>query len=305
MQDQLDGVFVFAETVKAGSFAKAAERLLVTRSAVGKAITRLEERLGARLFHRSTRSLSLTEDGRLYFESCQRALDELGAAESLLESGRKEVSGRLRVTMPVLLGRWCVAPLLLQWAAGHPALELELNLSDRPVDLIADGFDLAIRNGALKPDSSLRARRLATQRKVLCASPAYLARRGTPVDVAGLEAHDHLQYRRSDRVQPIQFVGERGALIELTPKGRIRADDLSVLAEAAIGGMGLAWLPSWLVQAPLRDGRLTALLTDHTAAPVETHAVWAANPPMPLRLRLAVDTLVDQLPQAVQDIEAP
>lgn len=296
MQDQLDGVFVFVETVRAGSFARAAERLSVTRSAVGKAITRVEERLRVRLFHRSTRSLTLTEDGRLYYESCQRAIDELAAAESLLESGRKDVTGRLRVSMPVLFGRLCVAPVLLEWAAGHPGLELELSLSDRPVDLIGDGFDLAIRNGALKPDGALRARRLLTQRKVLCAAPAYLERRGTPAEMADLDAHDHLVYRRADFVQPIQFEDEGGQTIELAPAGRVRLDDVSVIVDAALAGMGIAWVPHWLVQHHLASGGLVRLLAGQRSAPLETSAVWAAHQAMPLRLRLAVDLLVERLP---------
>lgn len=301
MQDQLDGVFVFVETVKAGSFARAAERLSVTRSAVGKAVTRVEERLRVRLFHRSTRSLTLTEDGRLYYESCQRAIDELAAAESLLESGRKEVTGRLRVTMPSLFGRHCVAPILLAWAAEHPGLDLELSLSDRPVDLISDGFDLAIRNGALKPDGALRARHLLTQRKVLCASPAYLARRGAPMSVADLDVHDHLLYRRADFVHPIQFEDEQRRILEITPRGRLRLDDLSAIVDAAIAGMGLAWVPAWLVREPLAQGRLVRLLSNLRSAPLETSAVWAANQAMPLRLRLAVDLLVEQLPHAVSE----
>lgn len=299
--DQLDGVFVFVETVKAGSFARAAERLSVTRSAVGKAITRLEERLRVRLFHRTTRALSLTEDGRIYYESCLRALDELAAAESLLESGRKEVTGRLRVTMPVLFGRLCVSPVLLKWAAGHPDLELELSLSDRPVDLIAEGFDLAIRNGALRPDGALRARRLLTQRKLLCAAPAYLARHGTPTSIAELEQHQHLLYRRADYVHPIQYEAEAGRLLELTPKGRLRMDDLALIVEAAVAGMGLAWVPNWLVREQLASGTLVPLLAEHRSAPLETSAVWAAHQQMPLRLRLAVDTLVAELPAVVPE----
>jgi DNA-binding transcriptional LysR family regulator len=299
MQDRLDGVFVFVETVRAGSFARAAERLAVTRSAVGKAITRLEERLQVRLFHRSTRSLSLTEDGRIYFESSQRAMDEMAAAESLLESGRKDVSGRLRVTMPVLFGRLCVVPLLLKWAAEHPELELDLSLSDRPVDLIAEGVDLAIRLGTLKPDGSLRARTLLTQRKLLCASPEYLARRGTPMDLDELDRHEHLVYRRADYVQPLQFEGEQGQLVEWIPKGRVRMDDIFAIVEAALAGMGLAWVSSWIVREHLRSGRLVALLPQWRSMPLQTSAVWPAHPSMPLRLRRAVDLLVQELPRMV------
>lgn len=298
MLDPLDGVAVFVATVHAGSFARAAEQLGVTRSAVGKSIARLEERLQARLFHRSTRSLNLTEEGRVYFESCQRALDTLGAAASQLESGRKEVTGRLRVTLPVLFGRRCVAPVLLAWAAQHPALELELGFSDRSMDLFADGFDLAIRIGPLPPDGTLRARRLLTMRKLLCAAPDYLQRRGTPQQIDELHAHEHLVYRRGEYVQPLQFETAQG-LVELVPRGRIRLDDLSAIVDASVAGLGLAWVPAWLVQDELASGRLLPLLGQHRSAPMEAHAVWAADAPMPLRLRQAVDELVQTLPQRV------
>ncbi|URI07239.1 LysR family transcriptional regulator [Aquincola tertiaricarbonis] len=298
LADPLDGVAVFVETVRAGSFARAAEHLSVTRSAVGKTIARLEERLQVRLFHRSTRSLSLTEDGRLYHESCQRALDLLGAAESLLESGRKDVTGRLRVTAPVLFGRRCVAPVLLAWAARHPALELELSFSDRSMDLFADGFDLAVRMGPLKPDGALRARRLVGMRKLLCAAPAYLQRRGTPQQIDELHAHEHLVYRRGEYVQPLQFETAQG-LVELVPRGRIRLDDLSAIVDAAVAGLGLAWVPTWLVHQELAAGQLVPLLTQHLSTPMEMHAVWAAHAPMPLRLRQAVDELVEALPGRV------
>jgi len=299
MLDPLDGVAVFVATVHAGSFARAAEQLGVTRSAVGKTIARLEERLQTRLFHRSTRSLALTEEGRLYFESCQRALDTLGAAAAQLESGRTEVTGRLRVTLPVLFGRHCVAPVLLAWAAGHPALELELAFSDRSMDLFADGFDLAIRIGPLPPDGMLRARRLLIMRKLLCAAPGYLQRCGTPQQIEDLPAHEHLVYRRGEHLQPIQYEAAGGRLIELQPRGRLRLDDLSAIVDAAVAGLGLAWVPAWLVQDELASGQLLPLLGQHRSAPMEAHAVWAADAPMPLRLRQAVDELVQVLPARV------
>jgi DNA-binding transcriptional LysR family regulator len=302
MQDRLDGVTVFVETVQAGSFARAAERLELTRSAVAKAVGRVEARLGTRLFHRSTRALSLTEDGQLYYERCLRALEELGAAEASLESGRQDVSGKLRVSMPVLFGRLCVAPVLLQLAREHPALELDLHFSDRPVDILAERIDLAIRNGAVGPSTGrLRARRLSSQKKVLCASPDYLARRGTPDGIAALAAHDALLYWRADYVQPWLVPDETGRLTEVTLTSRLRFDDLAVVADAARAGMGLAWLPRWLVSEPLRQGGLVPVLDAHPPASIECHALWPVAPNMPLRLRLAIDSLVAGLPGAVEE----
>ena len=301
MQDRLDGVAVFVATVEAGGFARAAERLALSRSAVAKTIARIEARLGVRLFHRTTRVPSLTEDGHVYYARCTRAIEELRSAEALLESGRSEVNGRLRVSMPVLFGRYCVAPILLAFAREHPKLELELCFSDRPVDIIAERIDLAIRNGAIgSATGQLRARRLTSQKKVLCASPAYLEARGRPEDIASLAAHDALLYWRADYVQPWLVPNAEGKLVEVTLSSRLRFDDLEVVADAATADMGLAWLPHWLIKDRLQAGALIPLLGKHPSAFVECHALWPATQHMPLRLRLAIDALVAELPEVVE-----
>lgn len=292
---------VFVETVEAGGFARAAERLALSRSAVAKAITRVETRLGVKLFHRTTRALTLTEDGHIYYERCIRAIDELRAAEASMESGRREVGGRLRVSMPILFGRYCVAPIMLGFASKHPKLELDLTFSDRPVDIIAERVDLAIRNGSIGSSTGqLRARRLSSQKKVLCASPDYLATRGRPENIEALSAHDALLYWRSDFVQPWLVPNADGELTEVTLSSRLRFDDLAVVADAAVAGLGLAWLPHWLVRDQLREGALVPLLDKHPAAAIECHALWPATQHMPLRLRLAIDTLVAELPDVVE-----
>jgi DNA-binding transcriptional LysR family regulator len=163
--------------VEAGSFAQAAVRLHLSRSAVGKSIARLEQRLGVRLFQRTTRSQRLTDNGALFYERCLRALEEIRSAESLLETGKQQVSGRLRVAMPVLFGRQCVAPLLITLAQEHPGLELEMSFSDRVVDLVEEGFDMAVRNGTLADSTVLAARKLGEHQMVLCAAPDYLMKK--------------------------------------------------------------------------------------------------------------------------------
>lgn len=160
MTDTLKDIPVFVASVEAGSFAQAAVRLHLSRSAVGKSIARLEERLGVRLFHRTTRSQRLTDNGALFYERCLRALEEIRGAESQLETGKHQVSGRLRVAVPVLFGRQCIAPLLIELAQEHPGLELEMSFSDRVVDLVEEGFDMAVRNGTLADSAVLVARRL-------------------------------------------------------------------------------------------------------------------------------------------------
>lgn len=295
--DRLDGVTVFVEVVRTGGFSRAAEQLGLTRSAVGKAIARLEARLETRLFHRTTRALSLTDDGRVYHDHCVRALAELQAAEAQLESGRLEVAGRLRVTVPVLFGRHCVAPVLLGLARQHPRLELQLNFSDRPVDVLAEGFDLAIRSGVLGAESEgLRARKLVDQPKVVCASPAYLAEHGRPGAAADLAGHSILLYRRGEHVHTWRLPDATGRTVDVPLPARLLLDDLETIADAAAAGMGLAWLPQWLVRERLRSGALVAVLEESAGAVMACHALWHAAGPMPLRLREAVDALVARLP---------
>lgn len=169
--DRLAGVSAFVASAEAGSFARAAERLGLTRSAVGKAVARLEERLGTRLFVRTTRSLGLTEDGQMFYERCAQALEDLDAAQHMLEAGRREVVGRLRISAPVVFGRHHVAPLLLDLARHHPRLRIEASFTDRQLDFADDGIDLAIRSGELPDSDWLVARRLGMQAMVLCAAP--------------------------------------------------------------------------------------------------------------------------------------
>lgn len=302
--DLFDGVTVFLAVVRAGGFARAAEQLGLTRSAVGKAIARLEARLGTRLFHRTTRTQSLTDDGLIYQDRCLRALAELQSAQAQMESGRSTVAGRLRVSMPVLLGRHCVAPILLALAREHPELELHLSFSDRHVDVLAEGFDLAIRAGTLGAESEgLRARKLVEFCKRVCASPTYLAAHGTPHSVADLTAHQILHYRHADRVHTWQLPDATGCVVEVPLHSRFLLDDLEVIADATVAGMGLAWLPEWLVRERLASGMLVTVLDsppdDVPGAVMECHALWPSTPHMPLRVRLAVDALVVRLPELV------
>ncbi|WP_413993246.1 LysR family transcriptional regulator [Labrys okinawensis] len=295
MTDRLTGVAVFVEAVEAGGFAAAAQRLNLSRSAVGKTVAKLEERLGARLFHRTTRSQSLTEDGQIFYERCLRALAEIRDGEAMLDSGRREVSGRLRVSMPALFGRHCVAPLLVKLAAQHPRLELNLNLSDRRVDLIEDGFDLAIRNGALESDAGLTTRRIAQQRMTLCASPAYLREHGVPQTIAALHEHDAVMYMRAGQPRAWLFPVPEGAPLEIMPRSRFQFDALDVIADATVAGMGIAWLPCWLVAGPVRRGELVRVLTDVPGLLFDVHALWPRSPHLPLRVRAAIDALAANL----------
>jgi DNA-binding transcriptional LysR family regulator len=293
----LSGVDVFVTAVEAGGFAAAGERLHLTRSAVAKAIARIEERLDVRLFHRTTRTLSLTEDGQTYYERCVRALEELRAGEAALESGRREVAGRLRVSAPVLFGRYCVAPVLAKIAAQHPKLELELSFSDRPVDLIEDGFDLAIRNGNIGDSDGLMTRTMGQEHIMICGAPSYLAKHGRPERLDDLLRHTGIVYGGAGHIRTWEFsAGERKTLVEVTPPSRLRFDNVEAIADAAEAGHGLAWLPSWLIRDRVRSGALIPLLTDVPSRIFVTRALWPETPHLPLRVRFAIDALAGALP---------
>ncbi|CAI1122852.1 D-malate degradation protein R [Serratia proteamaculans] len=276
-------------------------------AAVGKAIARLEQRLAVRLFHRTTRSQSLTDDGTLFYERCLRALEEIRSAETLLESGKQQVSGRLRVSMPVLFGRMCIAPLLTGLAREHPGLGLELSFNDRIVDLIEDGFDLAIRNGTLTSSSGLVARSIGDHRMTLCAAPEYLQQHGEPKSLEQLTQHDAVTYMRAGVVRNWLIPDSGGKVQEVMPNKRLQMDDLQVMADATVAGFGISWLPCWLpcwlVRESLLKGELVRLMRDRPGMSFEAHAVWPQTPHLPLKVRLAVDTLVSKLPPSLAQVE--
>ncbi|MFI8417159.1 LysR family transcriptional regulator [Serratia sp. NPDC078593] len=303
MNDRLNGISVFVSAVEAGSFAQAANRLHLSRSAVGKSIARLEQRLGVRLFYRTTRRLSLTDDGALFYERCMRALDEIHIAEALLESGKRQVSGRLRVSMPVLLGRMCIAPLLMELAGEHPNLALELSFNDRLVDMVEDGFDLVVRNGRLPDSSRLVARRLGHYPMAFYASPAYLARWGEPKSVAELVEHNAVTYIRSGELLNWDIPVEKGKTHRIEPKSRVMMDDLQALADATIAGFGIGWLPCWLVHDHVTHEKLVRILKQYPGAEYEVHAMWPQTPSLPLKVRLAIDMLAKKLPASIRLIE--
>ena len=304
MTDTLKDIPVFVASVEAGSFAQAAVRLHLSRSAVGKSIARLEERLGVRLFHRTTRSQRLTDNGALFYERCLRALEEIRGAESQLETGKHQVSGRLRVAMPVLFGRQCIAPLLIELAQEHPGLELEMSFSDRVVDLVEEGFDMAVRNGALADSSVLVARRLGEHRMVLCAAPDYLLKNGQPQSVDDLRQYTAINYTRAGRVLPWQLMDYDGTSRTFIPRSSLNMDDLQAICDAALAGHGIAWLPCWMVIKEIHQGNLVPLFKQAPDVRFDVHAVWQQTPHLPLRVRIAIDMLVKRLP-AVMSLEFP
>jgi DNA-binding transcriptional LysR family regulator len=301
--DRLNGINTFVEAAEAGSFALAAERMRLTRSAVGKSIARLEQRLGVRLFHRTTRSQSLTEDGQAYYECCVRALAELDAGALALDSGKREPIGRLRVSVPVLFGRHLVAPVLLSLGRQHPRLAIEVSFNDHVVDLVDEGYDLAVRIGGLPDSSSLAARRLGIQRMVICAAPSYLTEHGVPASVDELSGHVGIAYGRSGRIEPWRVGDGTGKVLNPRIDVRLVYDDLQAITDAAVAGAGLAWLPCWLMAKHAHAGELSLVLDCDSMVSAEIYAVWPQSHYLPTKTRAAIDALVAEIPGKVGQFE--
>lgn len=242
----------------------------------------------------------LSDVGRAYYDRCRAVLAEAEAADALAADQHVAPRGKLRVTMPVLFGRRCVAPILVKFAQQYPALELDLSLSDSIADLAEEGYDLAIRTGMLDDKAALAARRIARQRMMVCASPSYLEMHGRPLGIEDLGRHQAIIYSRSGRRGPWQFQRDDGPAVEVAPVSRLRFDNLDAIADAATAGHGIAWLPSWLVRERVAHGALVTLLPDHPPFLYDCHAVWLRTPRLPRKVRLAVDALAETLPRLMR-----
>ncbi|WP_159587205.1 LysR family transcriptional regulator [Chelativorans xinjiangense] len=295
--DRLTSMAVFVKAADLGSFAAAAMALDLSGPMVGKHIRFLEDRLGVRLINRTTRRQSLTELGRAYYERCRVVLAEAEAADALAADQLAEPRGKLRVTMPVHFGRRCVAPVLLDLAQQYPALELDLSFNDSIVDLAEGSYDLAIRTGSLQDKAGVIARRIANQRMVVCASPDYIERHGRPRQIEDLSRHQAVVYRRSGPVPPWLFPRSGQPDVAVTPPNRLRLDDLDAIADAITTGIGLAWLPYWLVRERILAGALVELLPDEPGFLYNAYALWLETPHLPLKTRLSIDALAAALPK--------
>lgn len=287
----LQALAAFTETARSGSFAAAARSLGLSPSAVAKSVQRFERDVGLRLFHRTTRQVSLTADGRELFARSERIIEELDALRAQAEGVRGEPAGRLRIDVPTTLGKLEVVPLLAQLGSRHPKLQFELSFSDRYVDLVREGIDAAVRIGALA-DSTLTARPLGEQSLLVIASPRYLRRSGAPQRPADVERHACLLFRNpsSGRLRPWQF-RERRRAIEIAPPALHVFNDGEALVAAAAEGMGLAQVPDNMARSALRRGALVEVLAAYRPAPTPISLVYPSGRHVPPRLRVLIDLL--------------
>ncbi|MBS0241064.1 MAG: LysR family transcriptional regulator [Proteobacteria bacterium] len=293
MLDRVTGMQVFVRVASLGSLSAAARAMNMSQTMATKHVAALESRLGVRLLQRTTRRLTLTEAGRNYLEAAERILIDLDEADAKAAAETVHVQGTLRLNVPVSFGIRQLAPLLARLSARHPDLSIDLGLNDRFVDLVDEGWDLAIRIGRLTQASHI-AKRLAPCRTRICAAPSYLARRGTPRTVAELAAHDCLGYTLAHTVGHERWAFGRAGDVTVPVKGSLIANNGDVLVAAAIAGQGIVYQPTFLVHDAIASGALVSLDLDHPTVELDgVFAIYPAGPRPSAKVRATIDFLAE------------
>jgi DNA-binding transcriptional LysR family regulator len=294
MLDRVTGMQVFARVAALGSLSAAARALGLSQTMTTKHVAAVEDRLGVKLLHRTTRRVTLTEAGRRYLDAAERILAEIEEAEAAASADRVEARGMLRVNVPVSFGIREIAPLLPEFARSHPPVTVDLGLNDRVVDLIEEGWDVAVRIGQLA-DSTMVARKLASCRTALCAAPAYLAERGAPRRVSDLKDHNCLGYTLSRTLGAERWSFGTDGSVTVQVNGNLRVNNGDAVVAAAVAGQGLIYQPTFLVNAEIRAGRLVSLELDHPVVEVPgIFALYPADRRPPAKVRAFIDFLAQR-----------
>lgn len=283
----------FVRVVEAGSISAAADSLGIAKSAVSRRITDLEARLGAQLFRRSTRRLSMTDTATGFYERCRRILADVDEAEQAVAEQHGTLRGRLRVAVPLSFGLLHLGPAIGDFLKTHPDVEFDLDFNDRQVDLLAQGFDVALRIADL-PDSSLVARRLAPIRMLVCASPAYLQQHGTPRTPEDLADHACLTYSNQPDPEIWTYTGPDGRPVNIGVRSRLQANNGDFTTQAAIAGYGITRQPTFILYRPITEGALVPILTAYTWPGVHAYAVYPQTRHLSQRVRAFVDFLAER-----------
>ena len=291
--DRFQEMRVFAAVVDAGSFVGAADELDMSKAAVSRIVSELEARLGVRLLHRTTRRLSLTTEGEVFVDRCRELLVAVGEAEAEVSERSGQAVGVLKISAPVSFGVLRLAPLWGGFLAAHPQIQLDITLSDRVVDLVDEGFDLAVRIARLE-SSSLVSRRLSATRMVLCASPEYLRKHGTPRDPSALAGHTVLAYSLLAAGDTWEFQGPDGPVaVKVRPRMHTNSGD--TCRAVALDHKGIVLQPSFLVGEDLQAGRLVELLPDYRSHELGVYAVYPTRKHVLPKVRLLIDYLAQAL----------
>ncbi|MFB2639990.1 LysR substrate-binding domain-containing protein [Shewanella bicestrii] len=291
--DHFSALPIFVTVVECGSFSAAGQKLGLSKSAISKRITQLEQHLGIQLLQRTTRSLSLTDAGARYFEYIRPAVQLTQEGLDAISELQQTPKGNLRISVPMVFGRLYIAPLIAEFLKRYPDIQLQMQMDDKTTDLISGGFDLAIRIGEL-PDSSLIARKIAPCLSVICASPAYLAQHGLPMVPSKLTQHNCLFYSYFQDGVEWSFHSPDG-MQRIQPKGNYQVNNSDAIHLACLDGLGIANLPRFIVESDLQAGRLQTILTDF---PLPEHGIYAVYPQrkyLPTKVKVLIEFLRDKL----------
>ncbi|ULR45511.1 LysR family transcriptional regulator [Rhizobium sp. K102] len=293
----LNDILIFMAVVDAGSFIAGGQAMGLSRSAAGKAVIRLEDRLGTRLLNRTTRRLSLTDEGRVFYQHGLEVLASVDEAEASVAGQSAAPRGVLRLTVPDAFGRLVVLPIVEKYLLAWPDIQVEVNFTDRKADILEEGFDLAIRIGTMPSasDTRLVSRVIAADRARLCASPSYLADRGEPRDIDDLAAHDCLIFSSRDQRQGWRFRGEGGAWVKAQGRSRLRLDSDEAIRDAAVAGLGIALLPDFLVADDLVAGRLRHVLPELETDDAKIVTLYPDKRLLEPRVRRFIDLMTKEL----------
>ena len=291
----LNEILVFMAVVDEGSFVAGGRAMGLTRSAAGKAVSRLEDRLGVRLMNRTTRTLSLTDEGRVFYDRGVQILAAVDEAEASVAGKGGTPRGILRMTLPDAFGRLVVLPILKKYLEAWPEIQAEVSFTDRRADIIEEGFDLAVRIGGESEDNRLVSRVVARYKVMLCASPGYVAERGDPRSLDALGEHDCLIFSSRNRRQSWLVRGEDGSWVKVRGRSRLRLDSGEALRDAAVAGLGIALLPDFLIAGDLAAGRLRQVLAELDLGEASIVTIYPTRRLLEPRVRRFIDLLVDEL----------
>ncbi|WP_085629887.1 MULTISPECIES: LysR family transcriptional regulator [unclassified Pseudomonas] len=294
--DKLHAMSIFVRVIERGSFSAVARELQTTQPTISKVLRALERQLGGKLIARSTRKLSLTDEGQRYYNECRTILAAVDAAEHSFQSGRETVAGPLRIGSSVSFGRLQIAPRLAAFLEHYPQVQIDLQLSDQNQDLVSEGLDVSLRIGALS-DSGMIARPIGLTHRITVAAPAYLERHPVPLAPADLRRHNCLQFNllSSQNLWTYERDGQRH---EVRIQGNAQSNNSEAIREMVLGGLGIALSPVWLFSEDLKAGRVVALLQDYRTQPLPMHAVFPANRRQSARIHAFVDFMAQALATA-------
>ncbi len=290
-----DGMVIFTEVVNSGSFTQAALNSSHSTSYISKEINKLEARLGIRLLHRTTRTLSLTPEGELYFQQCQQLIEDAQVAENAITGQQEKPQGRLKVSCPVSFGLSNLRPILSQFTEQYPEIVLELDLNDRKIDIVAEGYDVAIRASKQLDDSSLISRRIRRSYAVVIASPDYLQKHGTPKHPSELSQHKTISYSYIRQGNSWDLIDQDGQTIHIPIKSQVVTNNSYMELALCMAGQGITILPHFHLHDEVEQGKLVALFTDFPRLPIDIFMVYPSRKHMSAKVRCFLDFIMEHL----------